>query len=175
MSNNAGRLAPNGPDKKWLALAAVGVLAVLGGMAVPQLVPGGPVKPVPAQIPGKASKEPKETKEPLAYTPPQWPEAPDPKAMLLRLGLGTAFVLALCVGSLWAGKHWLRKLPAAGPGKGQMAVVETLALGGRCSVHLVKVGSRQVLVGTDAGGLKAITPLPEPFDSALLAVDGHGG
>jgi flagellar biogenesis protein FliO len=52
-----------------------------------------------------------------------------------------------------------------------MALVETLPLGNRCLVHLVRVGNRQVLVGLDAGGLKSLVALPDAFDDALARVE----
>jgi flagellar biogenesis protein FliO len=168
MSKGSGLWSPWLSQKRWWPLAAVGLLAVVGGIVAPRLISSDAVQPVPAQIPGKPAKQGKDA---LVYTPPQWPEAPDPKAMLLRLALGTAFVLALCVGSLWVGKRWLKKLPTTAAGTGQMTVVETLNLGNRCCMHLVKVGARQVLVGTDGSGLTTIAPLPETFDSTMQELE----
>jgi flagellar biogenesis protein FliO len=109
----------------------------------------------------------KNARESLVYKPPAWPEAPDTRGMLTRLALGTAFVLALCVGALVLGRRWLRKLPVASSTGGEMRVVETLSLGQRCRVHLVRVGRRRVLVGVDPSGVRAITPLPDLFEQAL--------
>jgi hypothetical protein len=103
----------------------------------------------------------------LEYAPPSWPEPPDPRVMLTRLGLGTAVVLALCAGTLLVCRRWLRRLPGPGVGGSRMALVETLPLGNRCLLHLVRVGRQQVLVGLDGAGLKSVVALPEAFDEAL--------
>jgi flagellar biogenesis protein FliO len=104
----------------------------------------------------------------LAYHPPSWPDAPDPKVMLLRWGLATLFVLGLCLATVWVGKRWLRGARGGGlSGGGQLRVVEVLGLGGRCSLFLVRAGGRQVLAGVDRSGLKALLALPEPFEAAL--------
>ena len=87
--------------------------------------------------------------------------------MLTRLGVGTAVVLALCVVTLFAGRRWLKRLPGQADANSRMALVETLPLGNRCVVHLVRVGSQQVLVGLDAGGLKSLVALPDAFEDAL--------
>jgi len=55
-----------------------------------------------------------------------------------------------------------------------MAVVETLPLGNRCLVHLVRVGSQQVLVGVDGGGLKSVVALPAAFDETLVDAAANG-
>ena len=52
-----------------------------------------------------------------------------------------------------------------------MTLVETLPLGNRCLVHLVRVGKQQVLVGLDGGGLKSLVALPEAFDETLTEAE----
>jgi flagellar biogenesis protein FliO len=148
--------------RKWLPLALVGAVAVVAGLVLPQMLGG--VAPAPQP---QLAAEPDAQKSSLDYVPPTWPEAPDAGAMLTRLGVGTAVVLALCVGTLVVCRRWLRRLPGQGGVAGQMALVETLPLGNRCLVHLVRVGKQQVLVGLDAGGLKSLVALAEPFDEAL--------
>jgi flagellar biogenesis protein FliO len=81
--------------------------------------------------------------------------------------VGTVVVLGLCVGSLWAAKRWLRLTPAAGPGGGQLRLLETLSLGNRCALYLVAAGDRRVLVGVDAAGMKATLALSDGFADAL--------
>jgi hypothetical protein len=90
--------------------------------------------------------------------------------MFARLGLGTLLVLGLCAGTLWIGKRWLGGAAAsAAPAAAQVRLVETLSLGNRCVVHLLNIGTRPVLVGADAGGVKTIVPLPESFAQTFLA------
>jgi len=102
----------------------------------------------------------------LAYTP-QWPEPPDTGAMLLRLGAGTAFVLVLCVGTLWFGRRWLGKVATVASGGNQLRLQESTALGNRCYVHLIQVGECRALAGTDGAGLKSLVILPNSFVGVL--------
>lgn len=104
--------------------------------------------------------------EGLAYSP-QWPEPPNTGAMLLRLGLGTAFVLVLCVGSLWLGKPWLMKLQGNIAANSALQVEGSVALGNRAVLYLVKIGDTQLVAGTDATGLKSLIALPASFREVL--------
>jgi flagellar biogenesis protein FliO len=99
--------------------------------------------------------------------PSDWSPAPDSGKILLRLGIGTAVVLGLCVATLYVGKRWLRpgaRVRAAGS---QFQVLETLPLGNRCSILLVQAANRQLLVGVDSTGLKSLLSLPEPFKETM--------
>ena len=51
-----------------------------------------------------------------------------------------------------------------------MRLMETLQLGNRCSLHLVKLGKRELIVGIDGAGIKSVLPLAEPFDDILAQV-----
>ncbi len=157
--------SPPGAGRKWLPLALVGVVAVVAGILLPQML-GGVAPPPEAAAPAADVQ-----KGSLDYTPPTWPEAPDSRAMLTRLGVGTAVVLVLCVAMLIIGRRWLRRLPGPTGLATRMALVETLPLGGQCRVQLVRVGKQQVLVGLDGGGLKSLLALPEAFDEALTEAE----
>lgn len=102
----------------------------------------------------------------LTYTP-QWPEPPNTGAMLMRLGIGTAVVLVLCVGTLWFGKPWLMKLQTKSLTGQALQIEGSVTLGGRAVLYLVKVGETQLVAGTDAGGLKSLIALPPSFREAL--------
>jgi flagellar biogenesis protein FliO len=151
---------------RWLPVTAIGLIAVVAGVALPQALPSVPPAPKAAQVTESADKSK------LTYTPPVLPEAPDARSMFTRLGLVTAGVLALCVGSLWLCRRWLVQ-PAARPGAiRQLQLVESLSLGNRCTVHLVHVANRPVLVGADAGGVRTIVPLPDTFEQVLAQDNG---
>jgi flagellar biogenesis protein FliO len=109
-----------------------------------------------------------------AYSP-QWPEPPNTGAMLLRLCLGTVFVLALSVVSLWLGKPWLKKLQAIPPGGQALRIEGSVLLGNRAVLYLVKVGDTQLVAGTDPTGLKSLIALQptfkDVFDGGLAAGD----
>jgi flagellar biogenesis protein FliO len=145
----------------------IGVVAVTAGIVLPQMLAG--VAPLPEKPPAPPAEA---RADPFAYTPPAWPEPPSPRGMLLRLVGGTAAVLVLCVGTLWACRRWLRRLPGQDNPAGRLSLVETLPLGNRCSVHLVRVGRQQVVVGVDGSGLKSLVALPELFDEALAEAGG---
>jgi flagellar biogenesis protein FliO len=164
MTGFANTPAPNA-RARWVALAMVGLVAVVGGLFVPQLI----TTPAPPAEPRAAGPE----KAQPAYTPPSLPDGPSPQSLMIRLLIGTAVVLGLCVGTLWVGKRWLAAPAPKAAAGGQLSLVETLPLGNRCSVHLVKVGSRQVLVGVDGAGVKSMVALPEQFGDALEEIQKH--
>jgi flagellar biogenesis protein FliO len=179
---------PQPPQRKmWMILGGVSLLAIVGGLALPQSFPSEPLaaaarstsaaeaKVIPA-VPAAATLAPAASakKEDLAYSPPPWPEAPDPKALLTRLGIGTVVVLGLCVGTLWAAKRWLHGTPAVAASQ-QLRLLEALPLGNRCTLYLVSAGDRRILVGADAAGLKTVVPLPEGFADALAEADCAAG
>jgi flagellar biogenesis protein FliO len=87
--------------------------------------------------------------------------------MLLRLCLGTVFVLVLCAGSLFLAKPWLKKLQASGTSGDGLQVEGSVQLGNRAVLYLVKVGDTQLVAGTDATGLKSLIALPASFKEVL--------
>lgn len=141
--------------RRWLQL----VLVVLAGF----LAMTGTVR---ADEPPEATKPAAAPDASLTYSP-QWPEPPNTGAMLLRLGLGTAFVLVLCVGSLFLAKPWLQKLQTTGAGNQALKVEASVPLGNRAVLYLVKVGDTQLVAGTDATGLKSLIALPTSFKDML--------
>ena len=152
---------PGSRAKFWVPISIIGLVAVTAGVFIPQMLPplSAPAKSAPSlEIPKK---------DDLTYTPPAFAEGPDPKAMIIRLTLGTAIVLGLCVGTLWLSKRWLRAIPGRPASAGPLHLVDSLNLGNRCSVYLIGAGQRQVLVGIDASGLKSLVPLPDSFADTL--------
>jgi flagellar biogenesis protein FliO len=159
MAETAPSPAPASRLQVWTPLGIIGLIAVIAGLLLPQLMPSE----VPASPPREETRSPGD----LRYTPPAWPEAPSQQGMFWRLGLGTMLVLGLCVGSLWYGKRWLNSLAARTTSAGELKLVETLHLGNRCCLHLVQLPARQILVGADASGIKTVVPLPDSFESVL--------
>lgn len=103
----------------------------------------------------------------LNYSPEAWPDAPDTADMLKRLVCGTAIVLGLCICTVFAGRRWLRGAPTRASSGQRLRLVETVALGHRCAVHLLHVGHHQVLVGVDAAGVKSLVHLPVSFEQEV--------
>jgi flagellar biogenesis protein FliO len=90
----------------------------------------------------------------------------------IRQVLSVFAVLALLGGALW----WLRSKGVAqfavktrGAGKGKsLRVVERLALTPQHSLHLVRVGGRNILVASSPGGCSILDNLPEMDSPAGL-------
>ena len=151
-----------GAWKPWLTIA---VVAILTGLVLPQMMPGETV------VPPKSSRSETKDKSNLEYNAPSMPETPNFQGMIVRLGIGTTVVLGLCVATLFGLRRWLN--PPAGPSDPdrEMRLVETLNLGGRCALHLVHLGKREVLVGVDSSGIKTMLPLSESFADVLTKSD----
>lgn len=106
---------------------------------------------------------------------PNWPQPPDTSGMLLRLGFGTIATLGLCVATLVLGRRWLQR-PAAHITSRKLQIEESVVLGHRATLFLVKIGECHLVAGTDAGGLKSLIVLPTTFaevlDQQVEATDG---
>ncbi|GEM_PF-6115434 len=168
----------------WPIFCALGLAAMIGGLCLPgafarklgeqEGIQKGIQGPT-ATIPASQSRSPAEPgngrKGALEYEPPDLPEMAPPGPILLRLALGTIFVLILCIFTLWAGKRWVRPLAVPVGENRKLRVLESLPLSGRCSVFLLQAGETNVLVGIDPAGLKALLPLPQSFEGALAELE----
>ena len=113
----------------------------------------------PAETP--QAKEEKAASESMAYVPPTWPEGPDAETMLLRLGVGTALVVSLCLATIWLlGKRFPVGVLKKQTGN-RLRVVATLPLANRGALHLLTVEKRRIVAAVDSTGLKALLPIPE--------------
>jgi flagellar biogenesis protein FliO len=162
------------PSKKvgqWLPFVVIALVAVTAGIILPQVLPSSEPDTAANTSTQPTSFEGKSAKDEWTYVPPAWPEPPNHQAVFLRLGLGTLSVLGLCAATLWCCKRWLRSDAPATAAGAQMRCIESLPLGNRCTVHLVHIGNRPVLVGADAAGIKTIVPLSESFAHTLAAAN----
>ena len=83
-----------------------------------------------------------------------------------QLTLSLAAIVALILAVSWS----LKRLKLGTPrSRGEIAVIDQLALGPRERIVLVRVGDSQVLVGVGAGGVVALTPLAAPIARQGLA------
>jgi flagellar protein FliO/FliZ len=79
---------------------------------------------------------------------------------LTQLTLSLLAIVGLIVAVSWA----LKRLKMVGPkGRGEIVVLDELALGPRERIVLLRVGGAQLLVGVGAGGLVGLTPLATPI------------
>jgi flagellar biogenesis protein FliO len=150
----------------WIAFGIVGLIATGAGTFVPGLAPSeeaGAAAVSAEAVSAEAASD---------YTPPAVPDLPSPRAMLLRLALGTVVVLALCVATLFVIKRWFGPFAPTQTGGRELFVLETLQLNGRCSVFLLQAGKTRAIAGVDATGLKVLMALPEPFEMSLAEVGG---
>jgi flagellar protein FliO/FliZ len=88
------------------------------------------------------------------------PASPLSAGSLTQLSLSLLAIVALIIAISWV----LKRLKMAGPrGRGEIAVVDELALGPRERIVLLRVGESQVLIGVGAGGVVGLTPLATPI------------
>jgi flagellar protein FliO/FliZ len=88
------------------------------------------------------------------------PASPLSVGSVAQLALSLAAIVAFILAVSWLVKRL--KLGTA-RGRGDMAVLDQLALGPRERIVLVRVGESQVLLGVGAGGVVALTPLTTPI------------
>lgn len=106
-------------------------------------------------------------KPPVEYTPPQPAAALDPVQVLLRLVALTLVTLLICGGVIWWARRAGRVRAAAGNAAGRLKLDGQIPLDARSTLHVIKVDGLQVVVTTDATGLRSIVPLAERFEVAL--------
>jgi flagellar biogenesis protein FliO len=150
----------------WTPWATVALVAVLAGLMLPQLMPGETV------LDKDRPKVEAKSKSASEYIAPSLPDLPSPQAMLARLFIGTVFVLGLSVVSLWGVRRWMQTNAPANSTPREMRLIETLQLGNRCSVHLVCLGKREILIGVDGAGIKTLVPLASAFEDVLAEESG---
>jgi hypothetical protein len=105
----------------------------------------------------------------LDYTPPAAPGPPDAAGLIFRLVGMTVALLVLCGGILWFARRATRPTGLKGDGGGRLKHEGSLVLNRRCAVHLLRVDGQTVAVTIDAGGLRSLVLLSEPFEAALEA------
>jgi flagellar protein FliO/FliZ len=91
------------------------------------------------------------------------PASPLSVGSVAQLTLSLAAIVALIFAVSWIVKRLKLGTPH---GRGDIAVLDELALGPRERVVLVRVGDRQVLLGVGAGGVVGLTPLEKPVSLA---------
>ena len=165
ITSAAGAGPKAGLRAPWLTMGLVAIVATLAGLLVPQLLPGE------MAIEKSHHKAEDKSNTKAEYVAPSLGDMPNPQGMLVRLASGTILVLGLSVASIWLMRRWMQAQAPAGLGQREMRLIESLALGNRCSVHLVHLGKREVLIGVDGAGIKTIVPLSKAFEEVLAETE----
>lgn len=118
----------------WLG---VGIVVVALGFVAPRFAPTATAVP--------------------AESVPAAGEGPGLAAAVGRLAICLVVVCAAVVGVT----RLVQTPPAAAAGG--MEILAAYPLDGRCAVHLVRAGSRRLVVGIDPSGVKSILELPARF------------
>jgi len=92
--------------------------------------------------------------------------APATAAPLVALLIGLAFIIALAVGGFFLVRFAARRRGGAHPAR-HLQLVESLPLGLKRSLHLVRLGDQVLVVGSHEQGLTAITSIPVTSLSGL--------
>lgn len=94
------------------------------------------------------------------------PASPVSASSLAQLTLSLCAIVALIFAISWV----VKRLKLAGPrGRGEIRILDELAVGPRERVVLLRVGDSQVLVGVGAAGMVGLTPLTTPIVLADVA------
>ncbi len=88
------------------------------------------------------------------------PASPLSVGSVAQLTLSLAAIVAMIFAVSWIVKRLKLGTPR---GRGDIAVIDQLALGPRERLVLVRVGDAQVLVGVGAGGVVGLSPLDKPI------------
>jgi flagellar biogenesis protein FliO len=128
---------PGQPSVQFKLLAGVGFVVVCLGLFAPKLFSIN--SPPPADTP---TSLPSAEESSLGWT-------------VAKMAIGVGLVAVVCVA---VARYVNRKNPPTGPTG--LEVLASLPVDSRCVVHLVRVADRRLLVGIDAGGVKAVTELP---------------
>jgi flagellar protein FliO/FliZ len=89
------------------------------------------------------------------------PASPLSVSSLAQLTLSLLAIVALIFAISWL----LKRFKLAAPrGRGDISVIDQLAIGPRERIVLVRVGDSQVLVGIGSAGMIALTPLAKPIE-----------
>jgi flagellar protein FliO/FliZ len=97
------------------------------------------------------------------------PASPLSVSSVAQLTLSLVAIVALIFVLSWV----LKRFKLAGPrGRGEISVIDELAVGPRERIMLIRVGQSQVLVGVGATGLVGLTPLAAPLVTSVPSVSG---
>jgi flagellar biogenesis protein FliO len=132
------------PPKPRLPLPIIGLMVVVTGFFLPQLVLTPNRSPAPT--PDTATTASNNTR-PV--------DAPDFSRLVTVMLVGTAVLIGGCVVAV----RWSQRTPPA-PTRGDSGIVASTSLGLAGTVHLVEMNDRRLLLGVDSSGIRTIVELP---------------
>jgi flagellar biogenesis protein FliO len=100
------------------------------------------------------------------------------QALITRLAVNLAFVLAVVIGGILCWNRWQRPKvstkSATGRSRDVLKICQVLSLGGQASLHMIRGHQHWILVAKDGGGIKSVQ-LISAFDEALDQEVRRGG
>ena len=141
------------PSFRFKLLAALGFIVVCIGLFAPKLFTFG------------STQAPAENTSPLDPPPP--PDGGSLGWTVAKMAVGVGLVAVVCIG---VARYVNRKSQPAP--QTSLQVLASLPVDGRCVVHLIRVADRRLLVGVDAGGVKAVAELPAEVPNPTPRVIG---
>jgi flagellar biogenesis protein FliO len=148
--------------KVYVVWGAMALAALAAGLTVPQLLPR------PSDTGAKAVTA--ETKSPATESVAGEPEGSDNGYLSMMTAAFLPASVLIAMGWFWRAGAKTKRAKAAATG---MEVVETLPLGGRCLIYVVKAGDAELLAGVDRSGVKAVIPIPSMTTMRLSDADAE--
>ena len=136
---------PKKPTPRFALFCAVGVVVVLLGTLAPRLAttPAAPASPPSELVP-----------------------------VLTRFAGGSVLVVALCAATVWLlARRWQPRARSAALPQ-PLTLEAAVPVAGRGCVYLVRAEGQELLVGVDAGGVKAVVPLGPAGDGEWRVESG---
>lgn len=133
---------PGQPTVRFKLLAGIGFVVVCLGLFAPKIFNVGAAPSTSTDTPASPFDPPAGGGADLGWT-------------VAKMAVGVGLVAVVCIG---VARYVNRKNPPAQPAA--LEVLASLPVDSQCVVHLVRVADRRLLVGVDAGGVKAVTELP---------------
>ena len=89
-----------------------------------------------------------------------WSSTATPEPMMSKVALGLFVVLALILLFAYFAKRFFKFSPSR-KSQGRMRVLETMPLGGKRMIQIIKVNERHLVVGVTGERIELLTELPE--------------
>lgn len=102
------------------------------------------------------------------YSPPEFGEQTDFRALLSRVFLATVGVLIACCASIWLAKRYVKQPGGKPCSDGSLKLLATLSVSRRGCVQLIQADDTRLVVAVDGGALKSVIPLTDSFAKEFL-------